>query len=109
MLQEATKDQLLDVMQTDKTAVVFFHTPLCGTCKLAERMINTVMEAAKPEMEGLTCDLNFMPDIAERYKIMSVPALLIFQAGELKETVFSFPSLEHIYALLEKYNRSTLT
>lgn len=56
--------------------VVFLHTPLCGTCTAARKMID-IVEYMEPDMNLLSADVNFLPNIVERYQIRSVPALLV--------------------------------
>lgn len=55
--------------------IVFFHTPLCGTCVAARKMLD-VAEKLLPEGMILEADVNFMPEIVQQYQIRSVPALL---------------------------------
>lgn len=66
------------LIQRDKEAspiIVFLHTPLCGTCVAARKMLE-VTEQLLPEGILLEADVNFMPVVVEQYQIRSVPALL---------------------------------
>jgi len=56
--------------------VLFVHTPLCGTCALAKRMLG-IVESMRPELEIVSANLNVMPGLAERFRIESVPCLLV--------------------------------
>ncbi|GIO11507.1 hypothetical protein J19TS2_10620 [Cohnella xylanilytica] len=56
--------------------VLFVHTPLCGTCALAKRMLG-IVETMRPELEIASANLNVMPGLAERFRIESVPCLLV--------------------------------
>ncbi|MBW5448172.1 thioredoxin [Cohnella sp. CFH 77786] len=55
---------------------VLVHTPLCGTCKAARRMME-VVQAMMPELPLAAANLNIMPDLAQTFRIESVPCLLI--------------------------------
>ena len=48
--------------------IVFLHTPFCGTCAAARKMIN-IVEHVVPDVRLLEADVNFLPDIVERYQI----------------------------------------
>ncbi len=58
---------------------VFLYTPLCGTCKVARRMLE-IAEHLLPEDILVAADVNMMPQIAQEYQIRSVPALLLMEA-----------------------------
>jgi hypothetical protein len=54
---------------------LFVHTPLCGTCRAARTMLE-VVAAMMPAWTVVAANLNFMPGLAERWRIGSVPCLL---------------------------------
>jgi thioredoxin 1 len=86
---------------TDKTLVndvIYFYTPLCGTCKLAKRMLD-IVETAIPELNIQSCNINTASEIAEKYSIESVPCLIVFKDGEIKEKIYAFQSVDYIYRL----------
>ncbi|HEX6923438.1 MAG TPA: thioredoxin family protein [Bacillales bacterium] len=99
MLQEVEPEEL----KIDKgTKLIFFHTPLCGTCTEARKMLNIALEAVSAEIPAYACDLNFSPGLAERWKIESVPCLLLFTDGTITERVYAFRSVSDLYQLLQK-------
>ncbi|MFC5531898.1 thioredoxin family protein [Cohnella yongneupensis] len=55
---------------------VFVHTPLCGTCGLAKRMLE-VVEKIRPDFRIYMANLNLLPGIAQAFRIESVPCLLM--------------------------------
>lgn len=46
-MQEWSEKQLDDQLKEGERAFIFFHTPFCGTCQLAKKML-TVAEAMLP-------------------------------------------------------------
>ncbi|ANA82198.1 thioredoxin [Paenibacillus glucanolyticus] len=77
--------------------IVFLHTPLCGTCAAARKMIE-IVEHVVPDMKLLEADVNFLPGIVERYQIRSVPALLAVQssAGAVPAVLYRMGSVQDI-------------
>jgi thioredoxin 1 len=74
---------------------LYVYTPLCGTCKVAEKILDVVSEL----QQGLALtkqNINMYPQLAEAFKIENVPCLLIFKDGELLEKVYAFRSVEYI-------------
>jgi hypothetical protein len=54
---------------------LFVHTPLCGTCQAARKMLEVVADMM-PAWTVVAANLNFMPGLAERWRIESVPCIL---------------------------------
>jgi thioredoxin 1 len=82
------------------TGLAYFYTPLCGTCQVASRMLE-VVSSLFPDLEIGKTDLNYAPDIAEAYEIMSVPCLFLVKEGKVAESIYAFQSVPY---LLEKIN-----
>jgi thioredoxin 1 len=93
---EVLPDELTEV--NDEMNVVFFHTPLCGTCKVAKRMLEIVEVAAKISIKS--CNINTASHIAEKYSIESVPCLIVMNRDEIKDKIYAFHSVDYLYKLL---------
>ena len=80
---------------------VFVHTPLCGTCALARRML-AVVEQVRPDIPLVAANLNAMPGIALFFRIESVPCLLVkSREGEWTKQ-YRFPSVTDIVERLDQ-------
>ena len=77
------------INNTGKTLVDFW-APWCGPCQ----MLGPVIEELKQELEGQVnvqkVNVDEEQALAEKYGISSIPAVLIFKDGELKETIIGF-------------------
>jgi len=99
-MEEWTKNQIKETVAQKGEAMIYFYTPLCGTCQLASRMLGVV-----EEMTGLTfakADLNYMPDLAEEWRIESVPCLAIVRDGTAAEKVYAFRSVSNLLSVIQK-------
>ena len=77
--------------------------------------INTMQEILdnvfKPvlgeELEGkakfIKVDVDESPEIAERYKVMNIPAILVLKDGEQQEFSVGFVPKEKLKTVVEKY------
>lgn len=99
---EWNEEQLTKQLKEKDQVVVFFYTPLCGTCQVAKKML-TVAEAMLPGTEIGMCNLNFMPHQAKRYEIESVPCLIMIERNEIRQKMYAFHSIEYILNELKPF------
>ena len=80
--------------------LVDFWAPWCGPCQ----MLGPFIEEIKAELEGKInvqkVNVDEEQELASQYGISSIPAVLIFKDGELKETIVGFrPKQDYINAI----------
>ncbi len=80
--------------------LIFGYTPLCGTCKVAERMIDVLAVLTKQPVVKL--DMNYTPELVQAFKVMSVPVLLVVNDDEVTAEVFKFESVTNLYEIVNK-------
>ena len=79
-------------------SAIFVYTPICGTCKVAMKMIHVLREL-RQDIPIEEYNLNIHKNLAEKFHIESVPCLLIFEGNQLREKIYAFNSVPY---LLEK-------
>lgn len=80
--------------------VIYAYTPLCGTCKIAGRMLDIAHEVVN-DVPLEKVNINYAQDLAEKYQIESVPCLLILKDGMLQEKIYAFQSVPFIVEKLK--------
>ncbi|ERI08533.1 thioredoxin family protein [Aneurinibacillus aneurinilyticus] len=85
---------------TDAAFAVYFYTPMCGTCGVAEKMLG-VIEAATSALPLYKCDINFAPDLAREWRIESVPCLMLIEQGACSRKVYAMRSVPDLYDVLK--------
>jgi len=105
-MKEQTYDEFTKMMENQEiNFTLYLYTPLCGTCQVAGRILS-VTEELFPSLQMFKTDLNYSPKLAEDYQVESVPCLLLFQNGELKEKIYAFHSVPYLYEKLNSlYNK----
>ena len=101
-MKEWSKDNIMTSIANEESAVLYFYTPMCGTCQVAGRMIGIVEHMFTSIAFG-KMDLNYLPGIAEQFSIESVPCLLIMKEGKVMEKVYAFKSVPYLHALINDY------
>ena len=81
--------------------VVDFSATWCGPCK----MLAPVLEGLSSEMEGkakfIKVDIDQSLDLANEFKIASVPTMVIFKGGQKVEQLVGFLPKEKIQQTIE--------
>ena len=96
-MREITKD----VLQED-SYLIYIHTPFCGTCRMANSFLRQI-ELAHDQEIFYSMNASLYPEFMQDQKIESVPCLLIKNENEIKEKVYTFHSVPHIYTYLITY------
>ncbi|ANZ33924.1 thioredoxin family protein [Staphylococcus carnosus] len=91
-----SKEERTDITQNfDKDKhLIFGYTPMCGTCKISERMLDIANEIL--QLPVTKVDLNFHADFSEQYQIQSFPVLLIMSKDEEMKRIYAFQSVPYL-------------
>ena len=82
--------------------VVDFFATWCGPCK----MLSPVIDELSGELENVNfvkVDIDQSMDLAQKFKIVSVPTLKVFKNGEEVDTLMGFMPKEVLKAKVEAH------
>lgn len=107
-MKDLNEAELLDLIKrTGEPLIVFLHTPLCGTCKATERMLEVAAHLLPADLRMVRGNVNMLPNLVRQYRITSVPALLVASADRVAEPNIHY-SMVSVERVLE-YIRSVLS
>ena len=74
------------VLRADHPVVVDFWAPLCGPCKAVAPVLEQ-LAAEHPGVEFVKLDIDASPTTPSRYDVLSIPTVILFEAGQARETL----------------------
>lgn len=89
MAIEATAQNFAETIQGPLT-VVDFWAPWCGPCKMMEPAMAKLEEQFGNDIKFVKMNVDGNQEIAQQYKVMSVPSLVVFRNGQAKEKVTGY-------------------
>ncbi len=76
-----TTDQFNEIIASDSKALIKFQAGWCPDCRRMDMFIDPIEE--KYDMyTWYDVDRDVLPEVAEKYDVMGIPSLLIFEKGE---------------------------
>jgi hypothetical protein len=100
-MQEWSPKELLERIALDESPfAVFLYTPFCGTCKLAEYMLNIIL-VMEPEIPIYKSNINFLPQLISDWQIRSVPCIVVVEANGQQQFIYSMGSVDELYNKLK--------
>jgi thioredoxin 1 len=75
----------------------------CGPCKLIAPLIDQLADEYGNRAKVLKLDLDSNKEVAKRYGIRSIPAVMFFTQGNVAETLVGAKKYEEYSATLDKY------
>ena len=82
-LTSSTFDETVN--SSDKPILVDFWAEWCGPCKMIAPILSEIAVEQKDNLVIAKLNVDDHGDIAQRYGVMSIPTLLVFDKGEMKK------------------------
>ena len=84
-------------------SLVDFHASWCGPCKMLAPFIEEIANEYEGKVKVCKVDVDTVESLAYKYNIRSIPALLYFKDGKLKDTKVGFQDKNSIAKTLNEY------
>ncbi len=76
-----------EVLQNAKPVIVDFWAPWCGPCRAVSPILDAIAEAHADKIDIVKLNVDDYPDLAAEYNILNIPAMKVFQNGEVVKSI----------------------
>ncbi|SHO47723.1 thioredoxin family protein [Anaerocolumna xylanovorans] len=91
MVSQVTYENYRDIFsKKEKTHVIEFYRKTCGHCKMLEQELEALSGETDAGIEFGRVDIEEQPFLWQQFDIMSVPTVMFFRNGEMKEKLIGY-------------------
>lgn len=86
-----------EVLNNEKTVLVDFWAEWCGPCRAVSPILDQIASEHSEKIDIVKVNVDENPQLAMKYQITSIPAMKVYQGGEVVKTVIGAkpkPALE---------------
>lgn len=73
-----------EVLNSDKPVLLDFFASWCGPCRMVGPILDEIAEE-REDIKVCKVDIDEQPELASRFRIMSVPTLMVLKNGQIVE------------------------
>lgn len=89
-----------EVVKSDVPVLVDFWAPWCGPCQMQGPVVDEAAQELAGKLKVGKLNVDEEGSLAQKYNVMSIPTLILFQNGEVAKKEMGFHSLEEIKAMI---------
>lgn len=91
------------VRTSDKLVVMDFFATWCGPCKMLAPIFESLSNEMSDKVDFAKIDIDRSFEVAEEYKVASVPTMIIFKKGKEVQRIVGFVPKEQIKSKIKAH------
>ena len=90
----------METLKSDKPVLVDFCAPWCGPCRMLAPVLAEIAEEKADTVKVGKVNVDEEPELAAKYGISGIPALLLFKDGKVVATSVGFKPKAEVEAFI---------
>ncbi len=87
-----------EVLDAKGKVLIDFWAPWCAPCRMTGPIIDEIAEEYEASLKVGKLNVDENPNIASQYGIMSIPTMMVFEDGEVVNTIVGYRPKEDMLA-----------
>ena len=88
-----------EVLNSDKPVLLDFFASWCGPCRMVSPILDEIAEE-REDIKVCKVDIDQQPELASRFRVMSVPTLMVLKDGKIVEQSIGAKPKHQILAMV---------
>ena len=101
-IRHITENEFEDTINENKLVLIDFYAQWCPPCKMLAPILEEVQKAMQ-DVLIVKIDVDQNEAISRKFKIMSIPNMILFKDGEMVESVVGLKDQTYIMEMIRKH------
>ena len=88
-----------EVLNSEKPVLLDFFASWCGPCRMVGPILDEIAEE-REDIKVCKVDIDEQPELASRYRVMSVPTLMVLKNGQIVDQSIGAKPKHQILAMV---------
>lgn len=102
MVKKIENNNMSEALESS-LALVDFSATWCGPCKMLAPVLEEISEELAGSVDFFNADVDANEELALKYGIQNIPALVIFKNGEIADRSVGFQTKEKLKAFINAH------
>ena len=71
-----------EVLESEQPVLLDFFASWCGPCRMVSPILDAIA-GERPDIKVVKVDIDRNPELAQQYRVMSVPTLMVVKDGQV--------------------------
>jgi len=102
-IRHINEDEFEEVISKNKVVLLDFFATWCPPCRMLTPELEKLKEMVGDKVEIVKINTDENENISRKFRIMSIPALMVFLDGEEVEKTVGYRDADRLLELVKKY------